>query len=155
MSPFSMPIVSYSNFTGAQFFRTVLYKSYFINATGCGECPNSTVSNSLTCINRLGSSIQTCALSIQTVTCNNVIGTASSQITFKVQGKHKKRIFLFFSIKYLPSALCAAILVCISLLLILDTSGESNRSVSIVSEYDSQTGTLKRVFLEFNALVSM
>ena len=47
------------------------------------------------------------------------------------------------------------ILVCISLLLILDTSGESNRSVSIVSEYDSQTGMLKRVFLEFNASVSM
>ena len=51
--------------------------------------------------------------------------------------------------------LCAAFLVCILLLLILDTSGESNGSVSIVSEYDSLTETLKRVFLEFNASVSV
>ena len=41
------------------------------------------------------------------------------------------------------------------LLPILDTSGESNGSVSIVSEYDSQTEMLERVFLEFNASVSV
>ena len=46
-------------------------------------------------------------------------------------------------------------LICILLFQILDTSGESNGNVSIVSEYDSQTETLKRVFLEFNASVSV
>ena len=46
-------------------------------------------------------------------------------------------------------------LVCILLLQILDTSGESNGNVSIVSEYDSQTEMLKRVLLEFNASVSV
>ena len=70
--------------------------------------------------------------------------------------RHIYTYYIFFTqCNVFRQFLCVAFLVCILLLLILDTSRESNGSVSIVSEYDSQTETLKRVFLEFNASVSV
>ena len=119
----------------------------------------------MTCINHLGSSIQTCVLSIQTVTCNNIIMGTASSFTVNVQGK--PRFFLFFSNPLIiPLTTYCHFLagdsyidyICYKIYsffkFTLETSGHYNESVSIVYGYDHQNH-IKRLFLELNETVSV
>ena len=59
---------------------------YFINASGCGECPNTTHSVNITCLTELNEQPQVCSLSVQTVLCGHLFGNHSSINQFRIRG---------------------------------------------------------------------
>ena len=62
---------------------------YNINATDCGKCSDMTTSNNVTCnYNALSASTlpQTCSLRVQTVVCDDIVGTTSEPVTVLVKG---------------------------------------------------------------------
>ena len=60
---------------------------YRINATNCGQCPNTANTNSVTCA--IPTSIgfdQTCVLTVKAVVCGNASGIPSEPLVFVMKG---------------------------------------------------------------------
>lgn len=64
----------------------VLY--YIINATNCGTCPKTSNSTTIICTDFEGylSTPQLCRMTIQTVVCNNIVGSQSNEVLVTLQG---------------------------------------------------------------------
>ena len=61
--------------------------SYGIDASGCGTCPSTTNSTSVTCFGiQLGGTAQTCNISVRAITCGNITGDYSEPLTTTLQG---------------------------------------------------------------------
>ena len=60
---------------------------YKINATNCGECPNTTDSTSVTCKLPPKSNLQqTCMFKVKTMVCGNISGVSSDPIFVTIKG---------------------------------------------------------------------
>ena len=60
---------------------------YFVNASNCGVCPNSTYSNSVRCnFTNITSHLYECSITIQTLVCGR-IGPASDPFIVTVKGQ--------------------------------------------------------------------
>ena len=62
------------------------FSSYKVNASNCGICPNTTSSNSISCIIDIKHSIQfKCSLAVQSMTCDR-IGLWSETLEVNITG---------------------------------------------------------------------
>ena len=60
---------------------------YKINATNCGECPDITTSNNVTCIiDNTITQPQTCTITVKSVVCGNVLGIPSEPVSVLLKG---------------------------------------------------------------------
>ena len=62
--------------------------SYRISASGCGNCPSSTNSTTITCsgIEQLSEDNQTCILSVRSVVCGDIVSNFSDPLNVSLQG---------------------------------------------------------------------
>ena len=63
---------------------------YKVNATNCGQCPNTADSNSVTCTIPTNIAFeQNCVLAVEAVVCGDVSGIPSEPIVFAMKGLFK------------------------------------------------------------------
>ena len=61
--------------------------SYVIVAEGCGTCPSTSNTTSVTCVNPpVSSTLSQCSISVQTIACGSIVGSASSPVIVNKRG---------------------------------------------------------------------
>ena len=57
------------------------YFRYIITATGCGDCPNTTTSTTVTCTNLSESDYSVCTFAVQTEACGSILGEKGNSVS--------------------------------------------------------------------------